>query len=409
MRKPLRAIDFTPLIIVLLALGACSGPKLHDHDHDHAAEGPNGGHLIQQGTLSLELKIEEGATPRFVAWAYRDGALLSTDRVQLDVTTERLGGMREVFQLSPRDGRLEASVGVAEPHSFIIEVKATVDGEALSERYESFEGRTVIPAAAAREAGIISAKVGPGEIVESAIVNGLVVARPGAEARVTVRFPGVVRRIEADIGDRVVKGQVLAAIESDASLAEYAVRAPIAGIVVAREARLGEAATGAPLFTVVDLDSLSVELRLFGAEATGVKSGARVRIRSSAEEEAEVTTIMRISPAYETTSQSVLAQALLDNRQRRWFPGMAVQAAIDLRSAAATLSVPTSALQTFWDWDVVFIRVGDIYEVRPVTLGRRGEEFVEILSGIQPGDEIVVEQSYLIKADIEKSGAVHDH
>ena len=71
--------------------------------------------------------------------------------------------------------------------------------------------------------------------------------------------------------------------------------------------------------------------------------------------------------------------------------------------------MPLSALQTFRDWDVVFIRVGDTYEVRPVGLGKRDATQVEILSGLKAGDAVVVEQSYLVKADIEKSGASHDH
>ena len=58
---------------------------------------------------------------------------------------------------------------------------------------------------------------------------------------------------------------------------------------------------------------------------------------------------------------------------------------------------------------LVFIRIGDTYEVRPVELGRRDGTQVEVLSGLNPGDLVVVEQSYLVKADIEKSGASHDH
>jgi cobalt-zinc-cadmium efflux system membrane fusion protein len=42
-------------------------------------------------------------------------------------------------------------------------------------------------------------------------------------------------------------------------------------------------------------------------------------------------------------------------------------------------------------------------------LGRRDGEFVEVLSGLEPGTGYVSENSYLVKADIEKSGASHDH
>ena len=73
------------------------------------------------------------------------------------------------------------------------------------------------------------------------------------------------------------------------------------------------------------------------------------------------------------------------------------------------LAVPLSALQRFRDFDVVFAQVGETYEVRMLTLGRRDARFVEVLEGLAPGTTYVTDNSYLIKADIEKSGASHDH
>ncbi len=68
-----------------------------------------------------------------------------------------------------------------------------------------------------------------------------------------------------------------------------------------------------------------------------------------------------------------------------------------------------SGLQRFRDFTVVFAQVGDSYEVRMLELGARDGENVEVLGGLKPGTRYVAEQSYLIKADIEKSGASHDH
>jgi len=73
------------------------------------------------------------------------------------------------------------------------------------------------------------------------------------------------------------------------------------------------------------------------------------------------------------------------------------------------IAVPVDAIQTFRDWSVVFIAVADTYEVRPVELGRSDGRLVEIVSGLDPGELYVSKNSYLIKADIEKAGAAHDH
>ena len=68
-----------------------------------------------------------------------------------------------------------------------------------------------------------------------------------------------------------------------------------------------------------------------------------------------------------------------------------------------------ASLQRFRDFDVVFAQVGETYEVRMLELGRRDGRFIEVLEGLEPGTTYVTENSYLIKADIEKSGASHDH
>ena len=75
----------------------------------------------------------------------------------------------------------------------------------------------------------------------------------------------------------------------------------------------------------------------------------------------------------------------------------------------APLAVRTKALQPFRDFTVVYAKVGDTYEVRMLDLGRRTEEWTEVLGGIEPGTTYVVDGAFLIRADIDKSGASHDH
>lgn len=90
-------------------------------------------------------------------------------------------------------------------------------------------------------------------------------------------------------------------------------------------------------------------------------------------------------------------------------PGDLVQGQIDVEKIEVPLAVDNRGLQSFRNWTVVFIKVGDTYEIRPLKLGLSDGRYTEILIGLNPGDNYVVENSYLIKADIEKSGASHDH
>jgi cobalt-zinc-cadmium efflux system membrane fusion protein len=109
------------------------------------------------------------------------------------------------------------------------------------------------------------------------------------------------------------------------------------------------------------------------------------------------------------SAQSVIARVALPNRGGGWRPGMTVAAAVTVATHEVPLAVQESALQRFRDFTVVFAQVGDTYEVRMLEPGARDGEHVEVLSGLKSGTRYVTEQSYLIKADIEKSGASHDH
>ena len=93
----------------------------------------------------------------------------------------------------------------------------------------------------------------------------------------------------------------------------------------------------------------------------------------------------------------------------RWHAGLFVKAEITLSEATVPVAVKASALQTLFDFTVVFSQHGDLYQARPLELGRRSGAYVEVLKGLKAGERYVTENSFLIKADIGKSGASHDH
>ena len=386
----------------------------HADPHGHAGEepekGPHNGRLLRKGDIAVELAIvEDGVPPRFRAWLYQDGTLLPPTAGTVEVLLERLGGVTDTHRLVPQDDALQGSGIVYEPHSFDVSVRATVNGTPAAWAYESHEGRVTIPADVAAQAGIRVAAAGPGVIRDEHVVQGLLTPIEGRHAQVVARFPGPIRSVAVGVGDTVRKEQVLATIESNVSLSNYTVTAPFSGTVLARDASPGELAGDAPLFEIADLSRLWVDLHLFGADAQHITPGDPVRVtRLSDGREAE-TRIERVLPATASASQSTVARAVLQNADGAWRPGAAVRARITVAEQPVALRVPLSALQTFRDWQVVFVRVGDQYEVRPLELGRRDATHVEVLDGLRAGAEIVVEQSYLIKADIEKSGASHDH
>lgn len=406
-------------LALALSLTACGGARTEaaseTGDHAEAAEakkGEHGGRLLEQDGYTVELAIaEDGTPPKYQAWLYQGDKLLPATAGTLEVRLKRLGNVAENHTLKPQaDGSLLAATVVGEPHSFDVEVLATIDGSALRWTYPSYEGRTEIIRKIADDAGVRVQAAGPGIIADEHEVQGLLTPVEGRVAQVMARFPGPIRGLRANVGDRVRAGQPLATVESNLSLTNYTVTAPISGVVLARSASVGAVANeGTALFEIADLSTLWVDLHVFGSDAQHIRPGVPVKVTRMSDNAMIETTLERVLPGTATASQSTVARATIANEDGLWRPGSAVKARITVERQPAGLVVPLAALQNFRDWEVVFVRIGDSYEVRPVKLGKRDGERVEVLSGIQAGDPVVVEQSYLVKADIEKSGASHDH
>jgi cobalt-zinc-cadmium efflux system membrane fusion protein len=197
---------------------------------------------------------------------------------------------------------------------------------------------------------------------------------------------------------------------SNLSLTTYSLSAPISGVVTARRVQVGSGvAEGQVLYEIADLSKVWADLHVFGGDVGSIRAGAVITVERMYDDARASSQIERVLPGTATASQSTVARATLDNVDGLWRPGMAVTARIAISAHEAALAVPRLALQTMEGRDVVFVRSGETYTARPVTLGQRDARNVAIVEGLQAGEEVVTEQSYLVKADIEKSGASHEH
>ena len=212
----------------------------------------------------------------------------------------------------------------------------------------------------------------------------------------------------ASIGDVVAKDQVLAIIEANDSLNDYSIRAPIAGTVIERHANPGETTDGRSLFTIVDTSSVWAELAVFPSDRHRVEVGAPVTVRTAIGDVSVEGSIALLSPVA-GANQAVTARVPLDNPDGLLAAGMYLTGEIAIGQYDVPLAVKQIGLQPFRDFTVVYARIGDEYEVRMLELGRQDDTWAEVLGGLEPGTEYVTEHSYVIKADIEKAGASHDH
>ncbi len=372
--------------------------------------GPHNGRLLRDGNFALEVTIfETGVPPQFRLYAYLGDKPLAPNSVQASIELTRLGGKVDRFIFTPQNDALVGSGTVVEPHSFDVVVSATEGDREHHWKYASYEGRTIIPAAVAESSGIRTEHAGPATIRTVVSMMGSVTVDENRLARVRARFPGAVREVHAGPGDTVKRGQLLAMVEGNESMRSYAVTAPIGGVITARNTNVGDVASDAPLFEIADLSQVWVDLHAFGRDMSLLKPGQPVTLTSTVGEGNAEATLERILPIAAAGSQSAIARVRLPNPQGYWRPGLAVSAEITVAEYPVALAVKTAGLQRFRDFTVVFAQVGETYEVRMLELGKQDGEHAEVLGGIDPGTRYASEQSFLIRADIEKSGASHDH
>ena len=368
--------------------------------------------MLRDGDFALEITIfEEGPEPLFRLYPYLKDKPLDPRQVQATMALTRLGPKVDRFTFIPTEDYLASPGVVSEPHSFDVAVAATQNGKRSTWAYQSYEGRTVISADAARAGGVTTQRAGSAVLGESLPLSGRVEITPEGQSDVFARYPGRVMALNVELGQRVSRGQVVARVESSESLQTYSVTAPISGVIMAKNVNAGAitGAGGEPMLVIGDPTRLHAEFALYPRDAERVRRGQRVEVTSLAGDHRFNGVIETILPGSDPMSQTLIAHVELAYQGGVWRPGLGVQGTVQVGEGAVPLAVQTKAIQPFRDFQVVYAKVGNTYEVRMLELGRRTDEWTEVLGGLEPRTEYVVDGAFLIRADIEKSGASHDH
>jgi len=412
------------IALLSLVLTGCNQPNSEQHgseqhssgnnahgetDEAEVPKGPHRGRLLTEGDFTLELAIfETGVPPEFRAWATKDGKNLSPNDIDLNIKLSRLGGKVDDINFAQQGDALRGDTVIYEPHSFVVTINAVHKSVKYSWEYDNFEGRTRIETAVAEALEIGTAVAGSVVMQKSVSVYGQIAANSERTHRVTARFDGAIKSVTASQGQQVRKGQKLATVESNESLQLFTIAAPISGVITQRDANAGEQTNGRQLFTIIDTRSVWAELSVFPADLAQVKMGAPVTITDSTSGYTARGKVSQINPLAEA-DQSVKVRVVLDNQNGQLRPGRHISANVTVGEHSAALAVKRTGLQAFRDFTVVYAQIGEEYEVRMLDLGLQTGEWAEVLGGLEPGTRYVSENSYAIKADIEKSGASHDH
>ena len=401
-------------LLMIVPLAACGGgAETPSEEGGKAAEpekGPNRGRMLRDGDFAVEMTIfEDGVSPVYRVYPSRDGKTVDPKTINLSVTLKRLDGEINKFAFRPEKDYLQGDGVVVEPHSFDVEVVAVENGKRHVWKFANPEGRSKISGAAAKDGGIEIETVGPTTISEIREVEGVVQLATSARSEIRAQFPGKVMLVTKAVGDFVKKGQLLARIESSESLQIYPVYSPVSGVVAERNANVGNVAIDQPIYVITDPGQTTVVFNIFPRDLGIIRPGQKIDIETLDGQPVAASVLGGYLPEGNAAAGTALVRASLPNRDGRWRPGMALHGRVTVNAVTVPLAVRTEALQRFRDFTVVFANFGEDYEVRMLELGRKTPKWTEVLSGIKPGTRYAAKGAFLIRADIEKSGASHDH
>lgn len=274
---------------------------------------------------------------------------------------------------------------------------------------EHEEGRTEIDATSALAAGIKTSVAGVGDIQEVLTLTGRIMLNRNTTADVRARFAGVVKSVDVSWGDKVKKGQTLATVEANESLRVYTIYSPIDGIVLNRNTNVGNVAGDEAIFTIADLSEVWAEFHVFPRDLAKVAEKQKVRVHTLEDSKQIESPIKLILPTADALSQTVIAVVSVDNKDSKWRPGMAVEGDVHISETKVPVAITEKAIQRMENKTVIFVKEGAEYEMRQVKLGKSDGKYIEVLEGLEAGEEYVSEGSFIVKADIGKAAAKHEH
>lgn len=194
------------------------------------------------------------------------------------------------------------------------------------------------------------------------------------------------------------------------NLTRFELRAPLDGVVTDKRLTVGQSVGEADaVFTVSDLSSVWVEAPVATKDLGNIRTGMAAQVSASGFDAQAVGTITYISALVGEQTRSATARVVLPNPKGLWRPGLPVRLEVTGAQADVPVAVEVDAIQGLRDWQVVFGRYGQQLEARPLKLGRSDGKHIEVLSGLNAGERYAARNSFVIKAELGKAGASHDH
>lgn len=234
---------------------------------------------------------------------------------------------------------------------------------------------------------------------------GRIEALPHARSVISSRIAGRIAEVNAFAGDQVQRGDILVRVESRQPGNPPPViplAAKSTGMILNHHVSLGESVEpDREMLDIVDLSKVWAIAKVPESEAAQMKTGTKARVRVAAVDGGKIMegTLLRFGTEADRSSNTIDAIFELSNPGFAIRPGMRAEFSIIINAREDVLSIPRRAVQGAPTNRVVFVKDFDLenaYIKTPLELGTKNDLYIEVISGLFPGDEVVTNGSYAL-------------
>jgi len=267
----------------------------------------------------------------------------------------------------------------------------------------------------AKKSGVTISQVKRDFITEELSLPGEISVNGNNLVHVVPRFPGTLKSVEKQIGEKVRAGDLLAKVQSNESLSIYEIRSEMDGTIVDKDSGAGEFVTSEKLiFTIANFDTVWVNTAIYTNQIGLIQEGQQVEVESKSNNLTQLGTIDYIRPTLSETTRTALARVVLPNGERKWFPGMFVKVKAKVSSPDKSLLIPSESVVFMDNKYVAFISGKSPdghsgFEIVPIKIGKNNGETIEVLEGLKEGLSVASGNTYLLKAELGKGSAEQCH
>ena len=232
-------------------------------------------------------------------------------------------------------------------------------------------------------------------------VNAVIEYLPEKRALLSPKIEGKVRELRFKLGDAVKEGQPLVVIDPIfVGSSAVTLSAPIEGYITDQRAVIGQPVNKeSALLEIADISQVLASGKVFEDQnLRAIKAGQKITLSTpSYPGETFIGSVQRIDTTLEPGSRTLSVYALVDNPARKLLSNMQAQMTVHISEPQTVLVVPAKAVLGETGEYFLFVREGNEFERRAVTLGKKYGTRVEVIEGVLPDEQVVTVGNYQLQ------------